>query len=156
VAEALVRQGRSEQEAHAVAVTADGSVGRALELSAADLVAARAAAARVLEHAASTADPRRRIEGARHLIAGTGRHEREQLAIELGAMASLVRDVELLAAGADRRVLANPDIEATIARLTAFRGERGTQAFTVIDRALQALDRNASAKIVADWLVLQL
>ena len=40
--------------------------------------------------------------------------------------------------------------------LTAFRGERGVQAFSAIDRAIVALDRNAGVKIVADWLVLQL
>ena len=38
----------------------------------------------------------------------------------------------------------------------AFDGERGARAFAAVDRALVALDRNASVKIVADWLVLQL
>jgi hypothetical protein len=30
------------------------------------------------------------------------------------------------------------------------------RAFTAVDKALGALERNASPKIVADWLVLQL
>jgi hypothetical protein len=40
--------------------------------------------------------------------------------------------------------------------LSAYQGERGVRAFTAVDRALTALDRNAGAKVVADWLVLQL
>ena len=38
----------------------------------------------------------------------------------------------------------------------AFGGDRGLNAFRAVDRALVALDRNASPKIVADWLVLEL
>jgi hypothetical protein len=38
----------------------------------------------------------------------------------------------------------------------AFDRARLVRAFTAVDRALGALDRNASPKIVADWLVLQL
>ena len=52
--------------------------------------------------------------------------------------------------------LANPDARADIEELRAFGGDRGLQAFAAVDRALAALDRNASSKIVADWLVLQL
>jgi len=45
----------------------------------------------------------------------------------------------------------------TLERLAqAYRGDRGLRAFGAVDRALAALDRNASVKIVADWLVLQL
>ena len=71
-------------------------------------------------------------------------------------MSSIVRDVELLSAGADARTLANPDVRPALERLTAFGGQRGVDAFAEIDRALAALDRNAGVKIVADWLVLQL
>jgi DNA polymerase-3 subunit delta' len=156
VAAVLLKQGRSEAEARAVAAVADGSIGRALEVSGDAFVEARDLAMRVLEQAAGGFDPRRRLEGAKELLSGTGRHEREQLAVGLRAMAAIVRDVELVAAGADRRALANPDVAPAIDRLTAFRGERGTRAFQAIDGALAALDRNASAKIVADWLVLQL
>ena len=38
----------------------------------------------------------------------------------------------------------------------AYRGERGIRAFTAIEQALVALDRNAGVKIVADWVLLQL
>ena len=45
---------------------------------------------------------------------------------------------------------------AKLERLTAFAGERGRQAFKAVDDALAALERYTNAKLVADWLVLQL
>jgi DNA polymerase-3 subunit delta' len=159
VAAALVKRGRSEREARAVAVTSDGSIGRALEASAGDLVEAREVAVRVLAQAAASDDPRRRMDGAKDLLARTGAGgaaDRDQLAAHLRAMASVVRDVELLSTRADRRALANPDVQPAIERLSAYQGERGIRAFTAIDQALVALDRNAGVKLVADWVVMQL
>jgi DNA polymerase-3 subunit delta' len=121
---------------------------------------AREIAQDVLAQAAATDDPGRRIEAAKDLLAKTGaggRSDREQLASHLHAMASLLRDVEVLATRADVHALANADVRPDLDRLTdAFGGDRGMRAFTAVDRALTALDRNASTKIVADWLVLQL
>lgn len=155
IAQALVARGYKEAEARAVAATADGSVGRALEASAGDLVEARAIAERVLIEASSTPDPRHRIESAKWLLGASG--GRDRLGSHLSAMASLLRDVELLAAHADTGALANPDVRPSIERLTkTYRGERGIRAFAAVDRALVALERNAGVKIVADWLVLQL
>ena len=159
VAAALVQLGRTHAEARLVAATADGSVGRALDARAGDVGGARDAAVRVLSQAASNDDPRRRIEGAKDLLAKAGSGgavDRELLATELRAMASLIRDVELLSTSADSRALANPDVQPAIERLSAYQGERGIRAFTAVDRALMALDRNAGVKVVADWLVLQL
>ena len=160
IAAALVARGHSEAEARAVAASADGSLGRALEASAGDLVEARDVAQQVLAHAASSDDPRRRIEGAKDLLAKTGAggaEDREQVASHLRAMESLLRDVELLSTRADVRVLANPDVQPALERLArTYQGERGIRAFTAVDRALMALERNAGVKIVADWLVLQL
>ena len=159
LAAALVARGFAEAEARAVAATADGSLGRALEASAADVVAARDTAERVLAQAAAAGDPRRRIESAKDLLAktGSGASEREQLAVHLRVMASLLRDIELLSARADAGGLANADVRPALERLArTFEGERGVRAFTAVDRALVALERNAGVKIVADWLVLQL
>jgi hypothetical protein len=120
----------------------------------------RAVAQAVLARAAVTPDPRRRIEGAKELLSNTGSggaSDREKLASHLRAMASLVRDVELLSTRADVRALANADVQPALERLMpAYGGDRGARAFSAIDRALVALDRNAGVKIVADWLVLQL
>jgi DNA polymerase-3 subunit delta' len=159
VAAALVKHGKSEPEARAAAATSGGSVGAALDAAGADLVDARGAAVRVLAHAAASDDPRRRIEGAKELLASIGAggvKDRDRVAVQLRAMSSLVRDVELLSAGGDASALANADVRPALERLTAFHGQRGVEAFAAIDRALAALDRNAGVKIVADWLVLQL
>lgn len=160
IAAALMTRGHSEADARAVAATADGSLGHALEASAGDLVEARDAAQDVLEKAAAVADPGRRIESAKALLPKTsagGAEDREYLASYLRAMASLLRDIELLSTRADARALANPDVQPALERLTdAYRGERGMRAFTAVDRALVALERNAGVKIVADWLVLNL
>ena len=84
-------------------------------------------------------------------------NDREQVAGHLRAMAALLRDVEVVAVGADPAVLANADIQPAIERLApAYKGRRGVQAFAAIDRALTAIERNAGVKVVADWLVLQL
>jgi hypothetical protein len=70
-------------------------------------------------------------------------------------MASLLRDVEVLATRANVRAFSGAQPAAE--RLApAYQGERGVRAFTAIDRALMALDRNAGVKIVADWVMLQL
>jgi DNA polymerase-3 subunit delta' len=156
---ALVALGRTEGDARAVAATAEGSIGQALDASTGDLVEAREVATRVLARAAAADDPKRRLEGVKDLLAGSGAggaSDREHLAVYLRAMSALLRDVELLAAGADAGGLANPDARADIEELRGFGGDRGLQAFAAVDRALAALDRNASSKIVADWLVLQL
>jgi DNA polymerase-3 subunit delta' len=159
VAEALTRQGRSDEEARSVAATAGGSIGRALEARAEDVVEARHTAARVLAQAAASADPRPRLRAAQQLLANAGRSpagDRELLATELRAMASLVRDIAVVTTCADRRGLGNPDLAPVLDRLTAFRGERGLRAFAAIDQGLLALERNAGVKIVADWVMVNL
>jgi len=159
IVSALMARGRSEAEARAVAATAGGSVGQALQMSADELVESRELAQRVLAQAAAQHDPARRVETAQQLITKppSGVTERDQLATHLRAMAVLLRDVEVLATVADDRELANADVRPVLERLTnTYRGARGTRAFAAIDRALFALERNAGVKLVADWLVLQL
>ena len=156
---ALMARGRTETAARAVAATAAGSLGQALQASADEFVESRDLAQDVLEQAAAQHDPARRVETAQQLITKppSGVTERDQLATHLRAMAVLLRDVEVLATGADERTLANADVRPALERLSAtYRGERGTRAFAAVDRALFALRRNAGVKLVADWLVLQL
>ena len=121
---------------------------------------AREIARDVLAQAAATDDAGRRIEAAKDLLAKTGaggRSDREQLASHLHAMAALLRDIEVLSTGANADVLANADVRSDLDRLTkSFGGDRGVRAFTAVDTALTALDRNAGVKVVADWLVLNL
>jgi DNA polymerase-3 subunit delta' len=156
---ALIARGRTETDARAVAATAAGSLGQALQATAVELVESRALAQKMLETAAAHPDPARRVASAQQLVTKppSGITERDQLATHLRAMAVLLRDVEVLATGADERVIANADVRPALERLaTTYQGERGTRAFAAVDRALFALERNAGVKLVADWLVLQL
>jgi DNA polymerase-3 subunit delta' len=154
----LEGMGTSETDARAAAVSADGSIARALEARTGELVQARDVGRRVLKQAAATTDPRQRLEGSKDLLENTGKgsaEDRNQVATHLRAMASLVRDVELLSTRADV-ALANEDVRSEIERLSAFRGDRGIRAFTTIDQALAALDGYAGVKVVADWVMVHL
>jgi hypothetical protein len=145
-------------DAHAAASLSDGSIGRALEGASESYVEARAAAVRLLEAAASSRDPRRRLDGAKALTgAARGGSDRDELARRLKALASMLRDLGILRARADARWLANADLRPVLQRLEgSFDGDRTIGAFAAVDRALSALDGNASPKIVADWLALQI
>ena len=160
VAEVLVRDHRySETEARAAAADADGSVGRALSAESADLVEARETATRVLQQAARAHDPVARVNTAQDLSPkkGSPMNERDQLAACLRVMASVLRDLGLMASRADEAVLANTDIRAELDALSrSYDANRSVRAYTAVDEALAALERNANAKVVADWLVLQL
>jgi DNA polymerase-3 subunit delta' len=154
VADVLINDhGVEPADAHAAAAAADGSVGRALAGGAEDANEARDAAARLLQSAATSSDPRRRLDGAKALTGGSG--DRDDLSRRLLALSSLIRDLGLLQSQADERTLANGDLKPQLqALLRSFDGDRTVRAFDTVDRALDALDRNASPKIVADWLAL--
>lgn len=156
----LQARGLDERQARRAALLADGSIGAALAVADTDDddQDVRDVAVRVLVQAAASDDGRRRLESAKELVAKTSSSisERDQLGIYLRAMSSLLRDVELMASGGDAATLANRDLLPALDRLTPFGGARGRQAFMAVDRALAAIDRYANAKLVADWLVLQL
>jgi len=160
VAQVLVRDHKySEAEARAAAADAEGSVGRALSGDAANLAEARDDARRLLEQAARTDDPARRLDAVKDLSGtkGTTASDRDQLAACLRALASLLRDLGIVTARADRRALANSDLEPQLEKLAgSFDHTRSLRAYAAVDQALAALERNASTRVVADWLVLQL
>jgi DNA polymerase-3 subunit delta' len=159
VAAVLMRQHQfTDKDAHAAAALSDGSIGRALEGGTDDYVEARDAATELLEAVASSTDPRRRLNGAKALIgAARGGSDRDELARRLHALSSIVRDLGVLLSRADERCLANADLRPLLQRLQrSFDGERALRAFSAVDRALVALDRNASPKLVADWLAFQI
>lgn len=161
VAETLVRDHQySEADARAAAAEAGGSVGRALEARGIDIGEARGAAQRLLYQAARMSDPVRRIDAARELVgkvSGGGIRERDHLAVRLRVLASLLRDLGLLAANADGVSLANEDLRTDLSRMTdVFDGDRTARAFSAVEQALVALERNAGSKVVADWIALQI
>jgi DNA polymerase-3 subunit delta' len=156
VADVLMREhGMASAEAHAAAAASDGSIGRALDGGADEVVEARDAAARLLQTAATSADPRRRLDGAKVLAGGAS--DRSDLARRLRAVSSLLRDLAVLLSRADDSALANADLKPQLqSLLRSFDGDRALRAFSAVDTALSALDRNASPKIVADWVALQI
>ena len=161
VAELLVQDhDYAETDARAAAANADGSPGRALRVHSGDLARAREGASRSLQGAAATADPKRRLEYAKDLVVkkDVAATEREALALRLRAMTSLLRDVGLVNSRANHATIANADLRSDLTRWAAdYDGDRVLRAFSAVDRALGALTvRNASPKIVADWLMLQL
>jgi DNA polymerase-3 subunit delta' len=148
----------SEADAHAAAALSDGSIGAALEGGVEGFVDAREAAAGLLDSVATSNDPRRRLEGAKALTGAVrGGSDRDELARRLHALSSILRDLGVLLSRADERSLANADLRPLLERLQrSFDGERALRAFSAVDRALSALERNASPKIVADWLAFQI
>jgi len=159
VAAVLIRDhAYAETDAHAAASLSDGSVGRALEGATDEFVEAREAATELIAAVATTSDPWRRLGGAKALAgAARGGSDRDQLARRLYALSSITRDLGILLSRADERGLANTDLRTQLERLQrSFDTDRVLRAFSAIDRALAALDRNASPKIVADWLAFQI
>jgi DNA polymerase-3 subunit delta' len=159
VARTLIRDhGYGEADARAAAAEAGGSLALALEAQSVDLTQARETAQRLLESTARVTDPARRLDAVKDLtVKGSSAGERDQLAVCLRAMASLLRDLGILAHHGDRAAIANADLQPALDKLTAsYDGRRTARAFEAVTEAIDALERNASAKVVADWLVLQL
>jgi DNA polymerase III subunit delta' len=155
-------EGLGEAEARAVAGVAHGSLGnaRTLAAEASGAESYRASARRLLEHLARPGDARHRLSATKEIVGkgrGSGASERESLSQHLQAMAALIRDVGLLSAHADVSDVVNTDLLPALEALApAYTTDRALRAFAAVNRAIGALERNASPKTVADWIVLQL
>jgi DNA polymerase-3 subunit delta' len=155
VARLLMRDhGFAENDAHAAAALAEGSLARALEGDTDTYVEARAAAVSMLGTVAQASNPMQRLAAARAL--GRDKVDRDELGRRLRLVSSVLRDLGVLQAHAGDRSLAHGDLKPALQRLLpAFEGDRAVRAFSAVEKALEALDRNASPKIVADWLAFQ-
>jgi DNA polymerase-3 subunit delta' len=148
----------SDADARAAAALADGSIGQALALADNDLSTFRELAVSMLTSAARRSDTPSRLNAAATLHTSPSKKERtrQDLAVVLRLMASMLRDLEAINAGAHQSVLANPASMGSLAPLApAFKGARAREAFGAVDRALTALERNAGIKVVAEWLAVQ-
>ena len=153
------RHGVAADEAHAIAAVADGSPGRALEAGSKAYRDARAAALVALQTVAAASSPKARLQAATGLTAGkpSSAGEREELATRITMLASLLRDLAVVSQGGSASELANGDLADDLTQLGgSFGSERALQAFAAADRAVAALRRNASPKIVAAWLSVHL
>ena len=147
--------------ARAAAAAADGSVARAVESSSDDYLQARQSAAAALRALAGRPPAKRRLEIGKDL-AGARRSrssaatEREALTRRLRALGTLFRDLQLVSVGGGRARLANADLADDLDKLArSYDAERTGRGFEHVDRAVNALVRNASPRIVVDWLVLR-
>lgn len=167
VALLVERHGLAPAEAQAAAALSGGSPGQALSLLSGRTRESRAVALAALRAAAEARGPAARLGAARALLGKAepenGRKKggdgvsRAVLADRLEALGALLRDVQVLSSRADGRWLASADLSADLARVAALvDGPRAGRAFAAVDRARAALERNASPKVVADWLSLQL
>jgi DNA polymerase-3 subunit delta' len=150
---------RNHDYSEVTAPLADGSLGQALALIDNDLSAFRDLAMGLLRTSAGRADPQSRVQAASSLHSAGSKKERtrEDVAIILRLMASMLRDLEAINAGADRAVLANPSLTGDLEAMSrAYSGDRARSAFGVVDRALGALERNAGIKVVTEWLAVQM
>ncbi|MEZ5416074.1 MAG: hypothetical protein R2708_01885 [Vicinamibacterales bacterium] len=158
IAAVLVRDhGLDAAEARRLAMLADGSAGTALVLASSAINDAREAATDLLR-AAGAPDLAARLAIAKAVV-GEKKAERtrQELQAVLLAASSLVRDVAALHAGADRGVLANGDATDVLDRLARLLPPPAAdRAFASIDRAKTALERNAGAKLVTEWLAAEL
>jgi len=154
IVQVLVRDhATAEPEARRLAMLADGSLGAALAMGSTALADMRDAAALLLR-AASAADLAGRLAIAKAVV-GEKKPERtrQEMQALLHMASSIVRDVSVLHAGADRRLLANGDMGDTLDKMArAMPPAAARQAFATLDRGLSALERNAGPKLVAEWI----
>lgn len=157
VARVLVdREGLAADRAATLAAMSGGSVARALAEEEDALADDRQAALAVLEAARQRSIGPRLKAAAELAQHGSKRRDREALSARLAALATLTRDLGVIAAGTSVP-LANLDLAESLHTLAAaFDPARLDDAFGSIVEARRALDRNASPKIVADWLAVRL
>lgn len=153
--------GVAAEAARAAAAAADGSVARARESSSDDYLQARQSAAAALRALAGKPPAKRRLEIGKDLMGArrsrsSAATERDALARRLRALGTLFRDLQLVSVGGGRARLANADLAGELEKLArSYDAERSGRGFEHVDRAVNALTRNASPRIVVDWLMLR-
>ena len=155
-------RGVAPAAAQAAAAAADGSVARAIETGSDEYLQARQSAAAALRALAAAPPAKRRLETGKDLMGGrrprsSAASEREALTRRLRALGTLFRDLQVVSARGDRARLANADLADEIEALSrSYDADRAGRGFEQVDRAVSALMRNASPRVVVDWLTLQI
>ena len=156
VARVLVeRAGVDKAAAAALAASSGGSVSRALSEKSGDLSDDRDAAIALLAALRKGVGEQLKASAA-FAKNDSDRRDREALGARLDVLSSLLRDVGAILSGSTD-ALANADLERD---LRMFAGQmtpdRVIEGYAALGQAQNALDRNASPKIVADWVALHL
>jgi DNA polymerase-3 subunit delta' len=148
------RTGVEPAVARRLAARAGGSVGRALAGQSGDFDEDRNTALALLVAAQGDA-VLPRLKAATALAKhDSDRRDRDALSDRLAIVLSLLRDLGAL--GASGTVpLANADLDASLRKLrSAYGVDRVSSAFSSVEEASGWLGRNASPKIIADWVSL--
>ena len=129
-------------------------VAQALALDEGVLIEDRGAALELLRAAASAGVAAKLKVAASVTKHGTKRREREALGMRLAHVSTLLRDLGALASAGDAPViLSNTEREDDLRAVArAFPPDRLIAAFAKVAPAQHPQDRNASPKIVADWV----
>ena len=156
VAQVLIeRLDMDPASARSRAAVAGGSVAQAMAIDGGTLEDDRDAAMALLAAGAGTPVGPRLKAAAALAKHGTKRRDREAVSVRLAHLSALLRDLGM-AASPDAPIT-NQDLAAALQRIGhAYPPDRVVQAFGVVARAQNALDRNASSKIVADWVAMSL
>jgi DNA polymerase-3 subunit delta' len=148
----VARGGADPAAARRLAARSAGSVSHALEADAGAFDADRDAAMTVLTAARGRGVGARLKAAAAFARHESDRRDRDALSERLTLLRSLLRDVCALGLG-DAIPVTNVDIaDALRALVPAYGVDRVTDGFAAVEAAEQALDRNASPKLVADWV----
>ena len=163
VADVLVGEcGVAPEAAPVVAASAGGSVARALETGSDEYLQARDSAAAALRALAGAPPAKRRLETGKDLMGprrprSSAAAEREALARRLRALGTLFRDLQVVSVRGDPSRLANADLADELRALSrSYGAERAGRGFERVDQAVAALTRNASPRVVVDWLTLRI
>lgn len=144
------------EEARHRALMAGGSVSRAMESDGREFVDDRAAALGLLVAAAERHVPARLKAAQAFATVDKKRRAREAASSRLSIVATLLRDLLVLDTNGSSAV-ANTDLVSQLEPLVArYPVDRIVAAFGAVRRAESDLERNASPKIVADWLAVTL
>ena len=156
VARVLVSHAGVERAAAGtLAAASGGSISRALAEKEGDLSDDRDAAFGIIRAAGRSVGDALKASAAlaKH---DSDRRDREALAARLDLLRSLLRDLGALAAKRPDLV-ENHDVAEDLRGLSSrFDLSRVTSGYAALSKAETALDRNASPKIVADWIALHL
>lgn len=148
--------GLEPTEARHRAMLAGGSVRRALDADGRQFVDDRDAALGLLTAVADKHLPQRLKAAASFSQVDKKRRAREAAASRLAALSSLLRDLLAIDVGGTAAAT-NSELTAALEPLVPrFPVDRVIRAFAAVRKAEADLDRNASPKIVADWLAVTL
>jgi DNA polymerase-3 subunit delta' len=151
VARILTAQGVDAASAPRLAARAGGTVSRALS-GKGEFDDDRTAALGLLAAARGPAILARLKAAAALTRHESDRRDREALSDRLAILSSLLRDLSAIGAS-NALPLAHADLADDLGRLvSAFSTERVLSAFATVEAADDALGRNASPKLVADWV----